>query len=121
MTTDVPEYHEQQLATLEADVALARKEVALLEAFQRLENNADFKLLIEEGFCKEYILRLVGLSISMNAKPDHQKLYQAQTIAGTVLQQYLRGIETAGYAAREKLIDAPSTAQFHRVQMSQGV
>lgn len=106
--------HEEQLQEIGLSEEQANKQINLAKAFDRLKNNADFKLLIEENYFKEEASRLVVLK----ADPQMQSQDMQMNILNSIdaighFRQYLITINQIGKMAEK----AKHDAQVARAEM----
>jgi hypothetical protein len=98
--------------TIEIEIEKAREWVAKHEALERLQNNADFQLLISDGYFKEEAARIVGLKADPQfifaGKEQMQFLNVLEKGVGA-LQQYFRQIEMQANAARQGMGEMEET------------
>ena len=95
-----------QVREIELSIKQAKSIVALGNALERLRNNADFKLVISEGYFEKEAVRLVHLKADQNMQaPERQASILNQMDSIGNLNQYFQTVfHRAALAA--KAIDA---------------
>ena len=81
---------------------------AKAEALNRLQNNADFKLVITDGYMEDEAIRLVHLLgdtrfNSDGKKAEHREDFQERMIGIARLSEYFRSIYQLNYQAQREL------------------
>lgn len=87
---------------IEQEITIHEQAKKLAEALKRLRANPDFKLIIEEGYCKEYldskVLALAIVSTEANVNQTNRQ------IAGVgSFKQFLNVIEQNGVDAQRQI------------------
>lgn len=82
-----------------------KEHIKLGEALQRLKLNADFKLLIEEGYLKNTLLEYVFMKSSRLNDKDFQSEIEKRVLAITLFNEFLSTIELNALKAVEQLSD----------------
>lgn len=77
------------------------------EALGRLMRNKDFKTVVLDGFCKENVLRALGLS-AVHEDPHTAKIALAEAQAATHLEGYFANIISEGRNAEASIAGAES-------------
>src|SRR5690606_37293914 len=80
---------EKQLST--AKTAIRQRDMAL-----KLSGNAEFRALVVDGFCRDEVVRNIGLSIDTNIDPDARQDALGAAKAGAYLHSYMRCLVMAG-------------------------
>lgn len=96
---------------IEANIAEARKIVDFGHALERLQNNADFKKVVKEGYFKDEAIRLVHAKSNPNLQSaDSQRfIIQQMDAIGSLTQYFDMVFHKASLAA--KAIDADEEAR----------
>ena len=98
---------EEQVEIIEATKEQALIAVKLADCLERLTNNADWKTVIDEAYCKEHAIRLVRQkALPSMDKPELQTAIIKSIDAIGELQQFLFSVERQGMMAKEALHDA---------------
>lgn len=96
-----------ELNEIELSIEQAEKKVKLAEQLERLFENEDFKALIDEGFMKEYALRMVKLRAHPAMQEDRdQRIINEKIEAVGTLNQYFQAIFAEGRHAEGALEQA---------------
>jgi len=70
---------DEQIAQIDADIAVQEKKVARAEALERMKKTDDYKLVFEEGYIGEEAKRVFGvLTDPRVTKPDDKTTYTNQ-------------------------------------------
>lgn len=100
----------EELAKLEITIEQAKKNIARKDKLIRLQNNSDFKELIEKDFMESHAIRQVMLKAQPSLQDDkNQKLIDQQINAVGQLKQYLIAVYTQGLNAEVTLGDDEAT------------
>lgn len=92
---------------IEVSIELLKKKVRKAELLERLENNADFKEFIMEGFCKEHALGLIAKKASPSFQDEKNKFYMdGQLSAIGNLQLYMQFTRQEGEIAKQAIFDS---------------
>ncbi len=98
---------DQDVITIERDRAEYQKDVDLLEALARLNQNRDFKLVISEGYFELEAGRIaIAKSEPAMQRPEIQARMERDIDAIGSLYQYLRTIGEMGAQAKAAIEDA---------------
>lgn len=74
-------------------------------ALERLESNEDFKLIINQGFCKDFALKYLEQSTRYNLDKDSKANALFFARCPSILKLYLEDIHSKAEAAQQQLID----------------
>ena len=96
--------NESQVREVEVVIEGLKKDVQLLGALERLENNKDFQLLIGSEYFKDEAARAVmSKSHPGQQSPEAQQSIEKVIIGIGQLQQFLMKVRTIGTKAKENL------------------
>ena len=99
-----------ELEQINLTIEEAEKQIAKMDALDRLRENKDFQLLIENGYFKDEASRLVLLKADPNfQKEEDQIASDKMIIAIGYFRQYLRTIYQLGSIAKRSLDDYRDT------------
>lgn len=101
---------------IEVSIDQAQAKIAKAEALERLYKNADFKLLIEEGYLTERPLNLVKGMTRTSIHEHASKINQNALIGVASLHDYLQNIFTEGAAAFDAIQEAQAELQIAEVE-----
>lgn len=102
----------QDLADIEQSIEQSKKSIARKDAMVRLEKNADFQLLITEGFLKDHALRQVMLKAHPGFQDEvTQGVCARQIVACGEFKQYLVAVYAEGVAAEQALAADEATQE----------
>lgn len=100
------ELEQQQLENFNISVQQAEHSVSLLDAYERLLQNADFQLLIQETYVKNEAIRLVLLKTANGMETEkEQKNIENSMIGISALNQFFNAIVQLGQMSRESLAE----------------
>lgn len=91
---------------VEHQVAGLKELVLKCEMALRLAENADFRTLFIDGFCKDEAARLVIMSTDPNLKEEIRQSCLAEAQAAGYVKRYLSYIVQAGHTARNGIAQA---------------
>lgn len=91
--------NDAQVEQVEITIAEAKKVIGKAEALRRLQSNADFKLIFNEGYLKDEAVRLVLLKSHPEATPEMLANIDKDINSIGSLFQHLRYIMGAGNQA----------------------
>jgi len=102
----------QDLEQIELQIEDAKKKVARRQMLLRLEQNQDFKELIQKGFLEDHAVRQVLLKAhpGMQSEAVQQMLNQQITAIGG-FKQFLIQVNLEGYNAEEDLVNDEATQE----------
>lgn len=93
-----------QIKAIEAGIKEARKLVELGDAFERLQNNKDFKLVVKEGYFEKEAIRLVqAKSNPALQSPEMQKSILTQIDSIGNLNLYFSTLAQQAAIARKTI------------------
>lgn len=96
--------NQEDLKNLDLAIAQHQRSIKRMEALQRLEQNQDFKDLIEKGFLEEHAIRQVLLKAHPGMQQEaQQNLLDQQITAIGGLKQFLVAVFTEGMNAKQAL------------------
>ena len=102
----------EDLDSLEISIAQAKKAIARKDCLVRLQNNQDYKELIEKGFLESHAVRQVMLKAHPSLQGEaQQKLLDQQIAAIGGFQQFLIGVYSEGMNAAQALHDDEATRE----------
>lgn len=102
----------EDLESLEISISHAKKSIARKDCLVRLQNNPDYKELIEKGFLEAHAVRQVMLKAHPSLQGEaQQKLLDQQIAAIGGLQQFLISVYTEGMNAAQALQDDEATRE----------
>lgn len=94
----------EELANLEITIEQAKKSIERKDALVRLQNNPDFKSLIEKGFLESHAVRQVLLKAHPSLQDEKQQnLLDMQITAVGGFKQFLISVFTEGMNAEESM------------------
>ena len=94
----------QDLEAIDLQIEDAKKKVARKDAMRRLQQNADFKELIEKGFLEQHAIRQVLLKAHPGMQAENvQKMLDQQIIAIGGFKQFLVNVIAEGHNAEAAL------------------
>ena len=90
------------IQAIEANIAEARKIVDFGHALERLQNNADFKKVVKEGYFKEEAIRLVQAKAHPNLQSaeSQRAIIQQMDAIGSLTQYFDTVFHKASLAAK---------------------
>ena len=95
---------DQELAQVELSIEQANANIERLKAFERLQDNKDFKKIITDGYFKEEASRLALLRADSNMQADKDQEQMLKMIDSIgYLRQYFNMIYQFGYMAESAL------------------
>lgn len=111
-----------ELEQIQISMEQAKKKVADYDALERLENNADFKLLFTDGYLKDYAIRLVGLKASVRMQDDRNQTFMGDQLnAIGHLTQYMLYVKQEGRVAKESIaVDSEEMEAIMQEQDEEG-
>lgn len=96
--------NDSRIEEIELSIEDAKKNIRLLEALSRLQNNKDFQLLIEDEFFVQGAARAVSMKSSPNFQEPHQQRVVDNVIVGIgQLQQFFNKVYQIGQMSRRSL------------------
>lgn len=102
----------EDLDSLEISIGQAKKAIARKDCLVRLQNNQDYKELIEKGFLESHAVRQVMLKAHPSLQGEaQQKLLDQQIAAIGGFQQFLIGVYSEGMNATQALTDDEATRE----------
>lgn len=102
----------EDLESLEISIGQAKKAIARKDCLVRLQNNQDYKELIEKGFLESHAVRQVMLKAHPSLQGEaQQKLLDQQIAAIGGFQQFLIGVYSEGMNATQALTDDEATRE----------
>lgn len=102
----------QELDAINKQIEEAKKKIARKDALMRLEQNPDFKELIQKGFLESHAIRQVMLKAHPGMQSEAmQKLFDQQITAVGGFKQFLVSIVSEGLAAQESLVSDEATQE----------
>lgn len=102
----------EDLESLEISIGQAKKAIARKDCLIRLQNNQDYKELIEKGFLESHAVRQVMLKAHPSLQGEaQQKLLDQQIAAIGGFQQFLIGVYSEGMNATQALTDDEATRE----------
>jgi hypothetical protein len=106
-----------ELSIADCKVAIARKDKLV-----RLQDNADFKALISEGFLEDHAVRQVMLKAHPGMQTDQaQNLLNQQITAVGGFKQFLINVYTEGMTAEATLVsDEATLEELHQEDLNNG-
>ena len=111
---------ELDIPSIERDIAKYKGHIKLLDALNRLEKNADYKLLIGNGYLKEEILRLVSLRTSPEAQSEISQRNLIRDIdAVSSFGDYIRHIRIEGESAKASIDQSEQTLEAALIEENQ--
>jgi glutamate racemase len=103
---------EEELGSLEITIEQAKKSIARKDCLVRLQQNSDFKELIEKGFLEQHAVRQVMLKAHPSLQDEkNQKMLDQQIIAIGHFKQFLIAIYTEGMSATQALREDEDTRE----------
>lgn len=103
---------EQQIQEVELSIRQAEEIVERADAFQRLQDNKDFQIVIEKGYFVDEAKRAVLLRADPNAqKPEQQAQINNVITAIGGLFQYFHTIVRLGNSAQVSLMEDKATKE----------
>lgn len=94
----------EDLQAIEISIDEAKRKINRKVLLEKLQNNPEFKVLIEDGFLKDHAVRQVLLKAHPGMQqPEAQKMLDQQIIAIGGLKQYLISIWSEGMHAEAAL------------------
>lgn len=109
---DIPDklQNEADIEKIEISIDTAKKHINNAEAFKRLQKNADFKKIIEEGYFENNTTRLVFLMTDPQFESEaKQILLKNEMIAISGLFKYFKTITVMGDQYKQALLDDENT------------
>lgn len=111
---------ELDIPSIERDIAKYKGEIKLLDALNRLEKNADYKLLIGNGYLKEEALRIVSLRTDPSTQSELSQRNLIRDIDGIAsFQDYLRHIRIDGENAKNSVNQSEQTLEAALIEENQ--
>jgi hypothetical protein len=102
----------EDLENIEISIDQAKKSIARKDSLVRLQNNPDFRELIEKGFMEQHAVRQVMLKAHPSMQNDaQQKLLDQQICAIGGFRQFLIGVYTEGMNADQALTEEENTRE----------
>lgn len=102
----------EELEKLEITIEQAKKDIARKDRLARLQNNPDFKDLIEKDFMESHAIRQVMLKAHPGLQDEkNQKAIDQQISAVGQLKQYLIAVYTQGMNAEIALGEDENTRE----------
>jgi len=95
-----------ELETIEMTIEEAKKQVALMETYQRLLNNPDYQAIFSKGLFEEEAIRVVRARAYPHLQSEDQQMNLVNRL-NTIgdLQMYLLQINQMGQTAERGLVD----------------
>ena len=94
---------------LEVSIEAAEKQVKLLEAYEALTKNKDFKLLIEETYFKDNVIRLAMLRGEHNLTAESKEEVLKELDAIALFRSFLKDIVGLGINAKRAIKESQNT------------
>lgn len=92
---------------LDLEIEDAKKSIALSDALERLQNNPDFKTVVQEAYFKEEASNVVLAKAVPHLRSDqHQKVFEQRIIGIGEFRQWLSEVVAQGNMARKALEEA---------------
>jgi len=102
----------EELESLEITIEQAKKSIARKDCLVRLQNNPDFKELIEKGFLEQHAIRQVMLKAHPGLQEEkNQKMLDQQINAIGQFKQFLIAVYTEGMQATQALHEDEATRE----------
>lgn len=102
----------EQLQDLEITIEQAQKSIARKDCLVRLQQNTDFKELIEKGFLEQHAVRQVMLKAHPSLQGEkEQKMLDQQITAIGHFKQFLIAVYTEGMNATQALREDETTRE----------
>jgi hypothetical protein len=102
----------EALESIEISIEQARKSIARKDCLVRLQNNPDYKELIEKGFLEQHAIRQVMLKSHPGFQSEKdQKTFDSQIVAIGQLQQYIFAVYAEGMNAAQALGEDEATRE----------
>lgn len=101
----------QDLQRVEVDIEVAKEQLALFEAFNRLKDNKDFELLIAENYLVQEAQRACGAKAEIGMIMNEPAMVMLDNIITGVgaLRQYFQKIQIEGRSAAEGIAEDIAT------------
>lgn len=114
--------NQEEINKVEMSIEEARLAIARKTALLRLEQNADFKTIVLDGFMKDHAVTQVMLKAHPTMQTEAaQKLLEAQLVAIGNLKQFFIGIYVKGDNAAMALADDEITLEaLHQEDLDKG-
>lgn len=94
----------EDLQNIEVSITQSKMDIHRKDCLARLQNNPDFRLLIEKGFLEQHAIRQVLLKAHPGMQSDEQQnLLDQQITAIGGFKQFLVSVFTAGMNAEASL------------------
>ena len=109
--------NEQDINAIEISIEDAKANIKMKDAFVRLQNNPDFKVVIEKGFLEKHAVRQVLLKAHPGMQdPAQQNLLDQQITSIGGLKQFLVSIYTQGMNAYVAMANDEATLEEIRAE-----
>jgi hypothetical protein len=107
---------QDQIDQIEKEIEDLKSATKEYEALQRLEQNPDFKLIIEKGYFLEDAARMLLLKDDPSLNEDLRKHLQADMAGPGALKRYFFKITQVGMGVNEAIADAEETLEELRAE-----
>jgi hypothetical protein len=99
-----------EIRNIDIEIEDAKLAIKKLDMLQRLQNNADFRGLVEDAYFKEEASNVVlAKAIPHLREANHQKVFDNRIIGIGEFRQWLGEVHAQGEISRKALKDAEST------------
>ena len=111
---------ELDIPSIERDIAKYKGNIKILDALNRLEKNADYKLIIGNGYLKEEALRLISLRTDPSTQSELSQRNLIRDIDGIAsFQDYLLHIRIEGENAKTSVHQSEQTLEAAMIEENQ--
>lgn len=101
---DAQTEQEITLEDLQVRIDNSRHLIKVRDAIVRLSENKDFKLVIEETFLKDEVLRATYLTASVTTDEGLARIHKTLN-AAAILRQFLRGVMERGAVEDQDIVE----------------